>query len=99
MKYLVKIIIFSFSVTSSVSFSAVKTPEFIFNKSCGVCHNGQMLIAPKKGDVKAWKQRLDKGMDTLIDHVTNGYNMMPPTGLCADCNAKDYEAVIRWMSK
>jgi cytochrome c5 len=38
-------------------------------------------------------------MDTLVQHVTNGFNAMPPRGLCTDCNTEDYKAIIQWMSK
>ena len=50
-------------------------------------------------DKEAVRMILQFRMCLQLTQITNGYNMMPPTGLCADCNAKDYEAVIRWMSK
>ena len=78
---------------------AAQDPEAVFNKSCGMCHNGQLPQAPKKGDVAAWTPVLEKGMPTLVKHVTEGFNAMPPRGLCMDCTAEDYEAVIAWMSK
>jgi cytochrome c5 len=78
---------------------AAPDAEAIFNKSCGMCHNGQLPQAPKKGDVAAWEPRLKQGMPTLVKHVTDGFNAMPPRGLCMDCTAEDYEAVIAWMSK
>lgn len=78
---------------------AAPDAEAIFNKSCGMCHNGQLPQAPKKGDVAAWEPRLKQGMPTLVKHVTDGFNAMPPRGLCMDCTAADYEAVIAWMSK
>ena len=43
--------------------------------------------------------RLAKGMPTLVQHVTNGFNAMPPRGLCTDCSAEDYQATIQWMVK
>ena len=74
-------------------------PEAVFNNSCGVCHNGQVPIGPKKGDVAAWEPRLKQGMPTLVKHVTEGFSACPPRGLCMGCSAEDYEAVITWMSK
>jgi cytochrome c5 len=38
-------------------------------------------------------------MDTLVTSVTNGFNAMPPRGLCMDCTAEDYQAVIQWMTE
>ncbi len=78
---------------------AAQDPEAVFNRSCGACHNGQLPMAPKKGDTVAWSPRLAQGMDKLVEHVTDGYNAMPPRGLCTDCSAEDFQAIIQWMSK
>ncbi|MGH8354644.1 MAG: c-type cytochrome [Pseudomonas sp.] len=78
---------------------AAQDPEAVFNRACGACHNGQLPMAPKKGDKAAWEPRLAKGMDTLVQNVTNGFNAMPPKGLCTDCSAEDYKVVIEWMTK
>ncbi|MGE8191108.1 c-type cytochrome, partial [Pseudomonas sp. NPDC086278] len=47
----------------------------------------------------AWTPRLAKGMETLVQHVTQGFKAMPPRGLCMDCSAEDYQAIIHWMSE
>ena len=78
---------------------AAQEPEAVFNRACGMCHNGQLPQAPKKGDAAAWAPRLAQGSDTLVKHVSEGFNAMPPRGLCMDCSAEDYKAVIEWMSK
>lgn len=86
-------------VAVAASAQAAQDPEAVFNKACGVCHNGQLPMAPKKGDTAAWQPRLAQGMDTLVKHVTEGFNAMPPGGMCTDCTAEDYKATIEWMSK
>lgn len=78
---------------------AAQDPEAVYAKSCAMCHNGQLPMAPKKGDVAAWEPRLAQGMPTLVKHVTEGFNAMPARGLCMDCTPEDYEAVITWMAK
>ncbi|WP_262373062.1 c-type cytochrome [Pseudomonas prosekii] len=78
---------------------AVQNPEDVFNRTCSKCHDSRFSQAPKKGDLTAWNPRLEKGKDILVKHVTEGFNAMPPRGLCMDCSAEDYEAVITWMSK
>lgn len=83
----------------SLNVQAAQDPEAVYNRACAACHNGQLPMAPKKGDKAAWEPRLAQGMDTLVQHVTNGFNAMPPRGLCTDCSAEDYQAVIEWMSK
>ncbi len=76
---------------------AAQLPQEIFDRTCSLCHNGQST-APRTGDAEAWQPRLAQGMDTLVLHVTEGYNGMPPRGLCMDCTAEDFKAVITLMS-
>jgi cytochrome c5 len=40
-----------------------------------------------------------KGMDAMVLSVTKGLNAMPRGGLCMDCSAEDYQAVIKVMSE
>ena len=78
---------------------AAQEPEAVFNRACTMCHSGQLPMAPKKGDQAAWNPRLEQGTEVLVKHVTEGFNAMPARGLCMDCSAEDYKAVIAWMSK
>lgn len=78
---------------------AAQDPEAVFNRACQMCHNGQLPMAPKKGDHEAWRPRLAQGSEVLVKHVTEGFNAMPPRGLCMDCTAEDYKAVIDYMAK
>ena len=94
-----KLIIAASIALCALNAQAAQDPEAVFNRSCGACHNGQLPMAPKKGDVAAWTPRLQQGMPTLVKHVTEGFNAMPPRGICMDCTAEDYQAVIEWMSK
>ncbi len=94
-----KALLFALCTLAFTAAQAAQEPEAVFTRACGMCHNGQLPTAPKKGDAAAWKPRLEKGDATLVEHVTNGFNAMPPRGLCMDCTAEDYTAVIHWMSK
>lgn len=94
-----KVVLLAFALLSMGTVQAAQEPEAVFNRSCGMCHNGQLPTAPKKGDAAAWEARKAQGMDTLVKHVTEGFNAMPPRGLCMDCSAEDYQAVITWMSQ
>lgn len=78
---------------------AAQDAEAVYAKACAACHNGQLPMAPKRGDKAAWAPRLAKGTDALVQSVTNGLNAMPPRGLCMDCSAEDYQAVIKVMSE
>ncbi|MBB1518651.1 c-type cytochrome [Aquipseudomonas guryensis] len=83
----------------SANVQAAQDAEAVYAKACAACHNGQLPMAPKRGDKAAWEPRLAKGMDALVTSVTNGLNAMPPRGLCMDCTAEDYQAVIKVMSE
>lgn len=77
---------------------ADKSLAAIYNRSCRSCHTIAATGAPLTGDTKAWAARLEKGMPTLIDNVVNGFGGMPPFGLCMDCDADQFEALVVFMS-
>ncbi len=69
-----------------------------YNKACTFCHAAGVSNAPKAFDAEAWKPRLAKGIDKLLGSVKNGFNAMPPRGMCPDCTDADYKALIKYMS-
>jgi cytochrome c5 len=83
----------------SFSAQAAQDTEAVYARSCGICHAGQIPIAPARGDKAAWEARLEKGQEALLQSVTNGLNAMPPRGMCMDCSAEDYQALIKLMSE
>lgn len=95
-----KKILFTASVLMlSFNTQAAQDAEAVYARACAACHNGQLPIAPQKGDQTAWAPRVAKGMDVLVQSVTNGLGAMPPGGLCSDCTAEDYRAVITLMTE
>jgi cytochrome c5 len=42
--------------------------------------------------------RMEKGMETLVKHADEGFNTMPPKGLCFDCSADEFKALIEYMA-
>jgi cytochrome c5 len=71
----------------------------IYDRSCRSCHTIAATGAPLTGDSQAWALRLDKGMDTLVDNVVNGFGGMPPFGMCMDCGVEEFEGLIRFMAQ
>lgn len=71
----------------------------VYGRSCRSCHTVAATGAPLTGDTVAWKPRLEKGMPTLVDNVVNGFGGMPPFGMCMDCDADQFEALIRFMAQ
>ena len=70
----------------------------IYQRSCASCHTVAATGAPLSGDSAAWAPRMAKGIDVLVDNVVNGFGGMPPFGLCMDCDAAQFEALIRFMA-
>jgi cytochrome c5 len=71
----------------------------IYNRSCRSCHTVAGTGSPLTGDTAAWAPRMEKGMNTLLDNVVNGFGGMPPFGLCMDCDADQFEALIQFMAE
>ena len=71
----------------------------LYIRSCRSCHTVAATGSPLTGDAAAWAERMDKGMNVLLDNVINGYGGMPPFGLCMDCDAEQFEALIRFMAE
>jgi cytochrome c5 len=69
-----------------------------YNKTCVVCHAAGAAGAPKTGVAAEWKDRLAKGMDALVQSADQGMGAMPPKGMCFDCTADDFKALIEYMT-
>jgi cytochrome c5 len=70
----------------------------IYNRSCRSCHATGASLAPLTTDKAAWEPRLAQGMEVLLDHTINGYQGMPPMGMCFDCDAEQFEGLILFMA-
>jgi cytochrome c5 len=70
----------------------------VYDSSCKLCHANPGAGAPLTGDANAWAPRVAQGADTLLDHAINGYNGMPPMGLCMHCSEEQFVALIAFMS-
>ena len=70
-----------------------------YTKTCAVCHAAGAAGAPKTGDAAQWAPRMEKGMDALVVSVDKGMNAMPPKGMCFDCSAEDFAALIQYMAE
>lgn len=70
----------------------------IYEYSCYSCHANPQTGAPLTGDGAAWEPRLAKGMDVLLDNTINGFEGMPPLGMCMDCTEDQFVALIEFMS-
>ncbi len=77
--------------------AAARTGDQIYNSTCVACHGTGAAGAPKVGDKAAWQPRAAQGIDTLLNHATNGLRAMPPKGTCADCSEEELKGAIEYM--
>jgi cytochrome c5 len=85
------------SAMDSATAYAGRDPQKIYETYCQACHLHGVAGAPKLGDSAAWAPRIEKGMDTLMDHAVNGFNAMPPKGTCGDCSREELQATVEYM--
>ncbi len=71
----------------------------IYQRSCRSCHIVADTSAPLTGDTAAWQGRMDQGMDTLLQHVVDGFGGMPPLGMCFECDEQQFIALIQFMAQ
>lgn len=73
----------------------VRSGEQVVQAVCIACHQGNFQNAPAVGDAEGWGERIDKGWETLISNVTDGYGNMPAQGGAA--SQEEIRAAIEWM--
>ena len=70
-----------------------------YERSCMACHSVNGTGAPLAGFAPHWKPRLDKGIDQLVRHASEGFNAMPAMGQCNDCSTEDQRALTLFMAR
>lgn len=86
------------AATSAAAGGAPRTGEDIYKSNCSACHGTGAMGAPKHGDKSAWAPRLAKGKETLYKHATEGFNSMPPKGMCMTCSPDEIKAAVDFVS-
>lgn len=74
----------------------------VYNDACYLCHSDPGVGgAPVVGDVAAWSERLDKGMETLVDNAVNGFQgdagFMPAKGGRTDLSDEEVIDAVEYM--
>src|SRR5690554_4435724 len=77
--------------------SGPRSGSEVYDAVCLACHTTGAAGAPVIGDTAAWAPRIEKGIDTLIDHAINGFNAMPAKGGCANCPDEEITASVEYM--
>lgn len=84
-----------------VATGGARSGQDVYQSACFACHGTGAAGAPKVGDAAAWGPRIDKGMDTLLQHAINGFQgetgVMPARGTCGNCSDDELKAAIEYM--
>lgn len=74
-----------------------RTGDAVYGAACVACHGTGAAGAPVLGDAAAWAPRIKQGMATLVKHSIEGFNAMPPKGMCMDCSDEEIKATVEYM--
>ncbi len=69
----------------------------VYDQFCFACHAGGIGGAPTFGDTAQWAERVDQGMDVLMDHTINGIRTMPAKGTCMNCSDDELNAAVTYI--
>ena len=108
---IVLILCFGFACSSSLQQSRSSSSSNLFSsdiadaavmgkwsRSCALCHVNGEAGAPLVGDTEDWANRFAQGEETILKHVLEGHNSMPPRGYCMSCEGKEFRAMIGFMA-
>ncbi len=69
----------------------------IVEKNCLVCHGQGINGAPIIGNQTMWAPRITQGESVLIEHASNGYQMMPARGGNLDLSDAEISLAVRYI--
>ena len=82
----------------AVAFDGSLDGEMIYTSVCAACHATGVAGAPQPG-TPAMAQRIEKGMDALMQTALNGLNAMPARGGRPDLSDEQMQAVVEFMTQ
>lgn len=85
------------SAAAPAAGAAPRAGDVVYNASCAGCHGSGAAGAPKLGDKGAWGSRIAKGKSALYQHALNGFNAMPPKGMCMTCSDAEIKSTVDYM--
>ncbi len=89
------------AAASQVAYGGTTDGSMIYTNLCSACHGSGAGGAPKLTDAAHWNQRIALGVDTLIQHATEGFTgslgLMPARGGNAALNDEQVKATVEWM--
>ncbi|MDR3368400.1 c-type cytochrome [Rhodoferax sp.] len=73
------------------------TAEQLVRTRCVVCHENAKTGAPRLGDFPAWKPRLAKGIEVLVQSAISGHKGMPSRGGMASLSDSEIRGAVTYV--
>ncbi len=71
--------------------------EEIVKGTCKVCHANGINGAPILGNKKMWAPRVEQDIETLVDHASNGFGLMPAKGGNDSLTDEQIKQAVKYM--
>ncbi len=68
-----------------------------YKEVCKACHASGINGAPILGNPKMWGPRVEQGVEVLIEHAINGYELMPAKGGKTSLSDEQVANTVRYM--
>ena len=89
------------STATTAAAAGPRDAKTVYNLACMACHGTGAAGAPKTGDAAAWAPRIEKGVETLVDHAINGFqgenSVMPPRGGNPTLTDEEVTAAVEYI--
>lgn len=72
-----------------------RSGQQVAEQVCSACHTTTFMNAPQMGNKEQWAPRAEKGLDTLVTHVMQGFGNMPAQASVVD--KKEARAAVKYM--
>jgi len=76
---------------------SISKGEKLYNQSCKLCHATDNMGAPAVGDVDAWREVTEKGLEKVVYNSINGMGGMPPKGGNEDLIPSEVKLIVEFM--
>ena len=76
---------------------SITKAEKMYNESCKLCHGTDKMGAPMVGDVEAWREVTEKGVDKVVYNAINGMGGMPAKGGNEDLIPSEVKEIVDFM--
>ena len=71
--------------------------ERTYQSACFACHGTGAAGAPKLGDQAAWAERINDGLDAMIQSAIDGKGVMPPKGGHVNLSNTQIASIVAYM--